>query len=306
MTHDRFKFLWRHFHVFHEDKIVEEEVADDDDFENESDSFVEVRTERVQREQQAQNNDDNERELTNNNNKMWFDKLQYLIEHVRSVNYNALFILGTILSLDEMMVRFSGKSEETQRLKGKPISEGYKLFVLATKDGFVVNFTPDGRTAAKKGGLEYDLSKKLGKTESMIIHLVDIIERHKEKQKTRLVNYECESRSSKTSTCFNQEKIMSKFIITMDNYFTLPNVIKYLRGQGVGVVGTARFKRNWPNKKLKQVEQDKSQYNNFYYCIDEHGTLVGRWMDNGLVFVASTIHKPGKLVKKFGRNQERQ
>ena len=47
---------------------------------------------------------------------------------------------------------------------------------------------------------------------------------------------------------------MSKFCIAMDNYFTLPNVIAALRADGIGVVGTARFKKNWPGKKLSKIE----------------------------------------------------
>ena len=32
--------------------------------------------------------------------------------------------------------------------------------------------------------------------------------------------------------------------------------------------------------------------------VDEHGTLLGRWIDNGLVFCVSTLHKPGKMIKR--------
>ena len=58
-----------------------------------------------------------------------------------------------------------GKTLETQRLKNKPIAEGYKFLVLATSDGFVLNVTPDDRTAAKKGQIEYSNRKSVGKTE---------------------------------------------------------------------------------------------------------------------------------------------
>ena len=59
-------------------------------------------------------------------------------------------------------------------MKNKPIKEGYKLFVLTTKEGFVLNFTPDGRTAAKVGEQEYDNHNGRGKVESMISFLIDI------------------------------------------------------------------------------------------------------------------------------------
>ena len=57
-----------------------------------------------------------------------------------------IYILGTKLSLDEMMIRFFGRSCETHRMKNKPIKEGYKFFVLTTKtDDVVVNFTSNDR-----------------------------------------------------------------------------------------------------------------------------------------------------------------
>ena len=40
---------------------------------------------------------------------------------------------------------------------------------------------------------------------------------------------------------FSQEELQDKFIVAMDNYFTLPQVISALRKKGIGVVGTSRF-----------------------------------------------------------------
>ena len=80
---------------------------------------------------------------------VWFDNLEPLISHFREVSEDLIFILGTTLALDEMMIRFMGRSLETHRMKNKLISEGFKFFVLATSNSFIVNFTPDGRTAAK-------------------------------------------------------------------------------------------------------------------------------------------------------------
>ena len=89
---------------------------------------------------------------------------------------------------------------------------------------------------------------------------------------------------------------MTKFFLVMDNYFTLPKLIKSLREKGVGVVGTARFRRNWPPASLRKITLMDAKFNNFYYCVDEHGTLCARWMDNGLDFCVSTMHRVGKIV----------
>ncbi len=58
-----------------------------------------------------------------------------------------------------MIIRFSGRSLETHRIKNKPISEGYKFYILCTTTGYIVNFTPDGRVAAKHNKQEYDRQK---------------------------------------------------------------------------------------------------------------------------------------------------
>ena len=91
---------------------------------------------------------------------------------------------------------------------------------------------------------------------------------------------------------------MHVFCLAMDNYFTLPKILKILREKNIGVVGTSRFRQNWPPKKLREVEQNSAQFNSFHHCIDEFGNLVARWMDNGLVLCVSTLHKVGEVIKR--------
>ena len=226
-----------------------------------------------------------------------------MIDHIRDVSKDLVFVLGTTLSLDEMMIRFFGRSSETHRMKNKPIKEGYKFFVLATKEGFILNFTPDGRTAATKGEQEYELDKTSGKIHTLIMFLIKVIDELKEKQLTRLKkNSETRNTRQNEEALFEDVK-MDKFCLAMDNYFTLPKVINSLREAGIGIVGTARFRgHGWPPKELRAITKEKVNFNDFYWMIDEYGTLIGRWMDNGLVFCVSTLHKPGKTIK---RNRKR-
>eukprot|EP00957_Ditylum_brightwellii_P017100 1289658-Ditylum_brightwellii.AAC.1 len=78
---------------------------------------------------------------------------------------------GTNLSLDKMMICFSGRSTDTHRTKNKSIREVSKKFILATTQGFVVTFTPGKRTAAKRGTQKYDAEKSQGTIEAMILHV---------------------------------------------------------------------------------------------------------------------------------------
>ena len=64
------------------------------------------------------------------------------------------------------------------------------------------------------------------------------------------------------------ETKQQQFIVAMDNYFSLPKVIAKLREMGVGMVGTSRFKPNWPPKPLKDIDIDKSNFNEFYWSMD--------------------------------------
>ena len=69
---------------------------------------------------------------------------------------------------------------------------------------------------------------------------------------------------------------------------------------GVGVVGTARFCRGCPPEQLKKENQNEANFNDFNYMVED-GTLLARWMDNGLVFCVSTLHKVGKTVLRNRR-----
>ena len=89
--------------------------------------------------------------------------------------------------------------------------------------------------------------------------------------------------------------------LAMDNYFTLPKVIKALRDKSIGVVGTARFKQSWPPKELKSIDAKNVEFNDFLYTFDKYGTLVARWMDNTLVFLVSTIHRVESIIERVRR-----
>ena len=90
---------------------------------------------------------------------MWFHKLAFFINHVQEVSFNLKFFLGTLLPLDEIMIQFCGQSAETHLIKNKPIGEEYKFFRLTTYNGFVVNFTPNGWSAAKEIGKNMKATK---------------------------------------------------------------------------------------------------------------------------------------------------
>ena len=261
MTRDRFKFIWRHFHVQAETEHYQEDDGTEDEDDDMEELFVDQVFERVQKEEEYLLQDDSSVDSSDSNHDeygerssedsdkeeeedeegkkrqheekkehprkqhVWYYKIEAFVNHVRDINFDVIFVLGTCLSLDEMMIRFMGRSSETHRMKNKPIKEGFKFFTLCTSQGFCVHFTPHGRTAANQGRQEYAVKKSDGKIAVMVEFITSIIDRFREKQFQRnlkkATRYEAEVRKDDVE--------MEKFCLAMDNYFTLPDVIISLR-----------------------------------------------------------------------------
>ena len=98
-----------------------------------------------------------------------------------------------------------------------------------------------------------------GKIECMVGHVTKVIDEFRNKQIDPLRKNQ-QSTQNNNAELFD-EHMMDKFIIAMDNYFTRPKVIKYLRDNNIGVVGTSRITRLWPSKELKDVSNVK--FNDF-------------------------------------------
>ena len=95
---------------------------------------------------------------------------------------------------------------------------------------------------------------------------------------------------------------MHSFCLAMNNYFTLPKVIVVLQEKNIGVVLTSRFRINCPSKDLRKIQQEKVDFNDFFYCIDRDRTLIARWVENGIVFCVWTIHMVDKSIQRTRKN----
>ena len=156
------------------------------------------------------------------------------------------------------MVRFVGKNKETYRIKNKPISEGFKLFVLAdASSGYVLNFSPDGRMASLDNGKstsgrnEYSLSpEESSKISTMISFLVSLL------------------------LPLGGGDVSVQFVVNMDYYFTIKCVMSNLRQAGIGALVTARARRRWPPLCLKVAQS--ALFSTFSFNIDRSGILIAR------------------------------
>ena len=78
-------------------------------------------------------------------------------------------------------------------------------------------------------------------------------------------------------------------MIAIDNYFTLQKLMVMLYEFSIGVVGTARFFRGWPCQNVKEIDKTQINFNELFLSVDSFGTLLLKWMDNGLVFLVTTV-----------------
>ena len=123
--------------------------------------------------------------------------------------------------------------------------------------------------AEKNGEQEYDFetAKDKGKIEAMLLHVTKVVDCFKKQQQKW--NRHNRQRGRRATRASNEEMFdeieAEKFCVAMDNYFTLPGIIKKLRDKGIGVVGTARLKNNWPPKELKVIDEKDAKFNDFLH-----------------------------------------
>ncbi len=77
----------------------------------------------------------------------WYMKLSPLFELLRE-RFKAFVILGQNISVDEMMIPFTGRSRHTLKMKNKPVGEGFKIWALCDH-GFTWDFLFYSRTSSK-------------------------------------------------------------------------------------------------------------------------------------------------------------
>jgi len=227
--------------------------------------FTAVETDLVWQEAEAEATQEEEEESAQDNtgnveDVRWFEKARYIVEHMNRVSQSVCRHPSFSVSVDEQMKRFKGRSKETHRMKNKPIKEGYKFYaVCCAQTGYVFNCIPDGR--GQREGTIGDTVKAL--LESL-------------PQRGNL-----------------------QYVCGMDNLFTTRQVMTESRSLGVGVVGTARARRGWPPKEIKQVSDER--FNTFYLLKDQANYLIGRWVDNNIVTMVSTLHTGREEILRFRR-----
>ena len=216
MTRKRFEYIWRNLHlVASTSEDAEEADVDEDD----DDEFPALD---FDIEDEEDNNSDvqpHTRTQDNlNEDTRWYAKADLFLSHVRRVSQRICIRPGTILSIDEMMKLFKGRSAQTIRIKCKPIKEGFKFFAICdVETGFVWEMIPDGR-----------LEKET--IHDTVLTLVSSIP---------------------------DPLGQRNYVVGMDNYFTRDKVMNTLTELRIGVVGTSRFEAGWPPQEYRDIKESR-------------------------------------------------
>lgn len=200
----------------------------------------------------------------------YYEKVQPLLAHVQSVS-KAHYVPRTNVAVDEMIVRFGGRSQHTFRIKSKPVPVGYKILALCDA-GYTYAFIPESRVQknheTKDQVLTEAESKTLSDTARKVIYLVEQL-----------------------------PLSLQTYNVYSDNYFSSIPLFQYLRAKNIGACGTARPNSSkFPaelraKRKLLTMDWDEK------HAVIVDGVLAALWMDNGPVTMLTTIHG---IIKEEG------
>ncbi|KAL1440946.1 hypothetical protein MTO96_008992 [Rhipicephalus appendiculatus] len=187
----------------------------------------------------------------NNTDKFW--KVRPLVDVVRE-RCLQLHVMEQS-SIDEQMIPFTGKVPAKQVIKSKPNPEGVKVFVRCSPDGIAHDFEI---YQGKGTGIDSSYAH-LGLGGSVVLRLCEKLPKGR--------NFKC----------------------FFDNYFTSVNLLRELRTAGIQATGTIRGNRlmgcNLKNEKELRKEGRGAMDRK---TTEEGDVVLVRWLDNGVVNIAST------------------
>ena len=212
--------------------------------------------------------------FANNNTLDSNDKFAKVRPLTDSINSACLgnFTPEQTLSVDESMVPYFGRHGAKQYIHGKPIKFGYKMWVLATRLGYVVQFYP------YQGAGTTD--KELGLGGSVVRTLTQDLPKH--------------------DGC--------SYHIVFDNLFTSPRLLRSLADMGMAATGTLRPNRAEGAPLRSPDIMKKEPRGSYDVATDQNsGVCLVRWHDSKVVTVASTYAgvQPLQTANRFSSAEKK-
>ena len=201
----------------------------------------------------------------------WHYKLEPLASVIRS-NLQKACYPASWLAVDEMMIKFTGRSRDTTKVLKKPIKEGFKMWCLGFK-GYIYSFRyysgkDSGEGISKPAWYDQHVPLKavqLASTQQVSVVLCREIHALYPKQ---------------------------QFLCFLDNLFLNVEVAHCLLAINIAVCGTTRKNAEGVPKSLLAAKDDDSKllvWNSVIAVILEF-CLCFLWQDNNAVIVITTAH----------------
>jgi len=198
-----------------------------------------------------------------------FDKLHKVRPLVDKLNakIREAYTPSQVMSVDESMIPFKGRSSIKQYMPMKPVKRGYKVWCIAdSKTGFILQFeiytgkaTNTDTTAA---------NTTLG--ERVVLNLT-------------------------------RDICMANSLVAFDNFFTSVNLVNALHAKKIYAVGTVRMN----SKGLPQLMKNKDHLERGQFMFNTKGAVAAfKWMDKKPVTVLSSSNSPQEVVTVKRRNKD--
>jgi len=211
--------------------------------------------------------------------KHWHAKVDPLASILRE-RFQKYYLPGTKFAIDEMVVRFSGRSRHTLKIRNKPIKEGYKIIALCDH-GYTYDFLWYSSTqgiaeltvSAASSSTPLPIASSLTPTSKGVLHL---------------------AQSLPSGFRWN---------LLLDNYLTNIPLFEQLLGLGIGAAGTTRVDSAGFPKSLKIETQEAKKVLPWGHI---SGEVVGNvcclvWQDNSSVLFMTSYHDIRKKVERLRR-----
>ena len=186
-----------------------------------------------------------------NNNLNPEDKMTKVRPLYNLINERCLKYSSNLSSIcvDESMLPYYGRHSSKQRIVGKPVRMGYKMWVLAESSGYVVRFEPyqgaKGKTSCCKSATNWGLGKRV------VLDLLNSL--------PRKLSYH----------------------VFCDNFFTSLRLVQHLQNENIKITGTIRSNRldKCPILPPKLLEKESRGFYDQFTDKNDVLTVVG-WNEN--------------------------
>jgi len=199
----------------------------------------------------------------------WIDKIEPIASRVQE-RFQKHMVPASNISVDEMMIRFTGKSIHTIKMPSKPIPEGYKVLAMA-EHGYTYSFIFTSRICSFSGLMSY-YTGPLSLSPTVLQLLIPLPFR------------------------------IHRFILYCNNYFSNFPLFEALREFGIGACGTARPNSAGHPRVLAQIDKKKSRlpWNTLSGALSPQGNVLAVvWHDKNLVRFLTSVHQTTPEQRNF-------